>query len=156
MLPWLHSNEIIVEARVLVVVDNNPLSVSIRRSQEPVESVGVLESVVEHENSRLGDNTLVAVGIAVVLAGDIGVEGRVKRLVEGFDRSNDVVVFGSGVLLLDLLEDSKGAIDSVTLLPARFGDLVARIVETILRARCTVQVDDHFKPNLACPVDTLV
>lgn len=63
------------------MINDDPLSVSIRRSQEAVERVGVLESIVEHEDPRLRDNTLIAIGIAVELASDIGVQGWIKRLV---------------------------------------------------------------------------
>ena len=90
------------------------------------------------------------------LAGDVGVEGGIERLVEGFDCGNDVVVLGIGVFLLNLLENGKCAVDGVSLLPAGFCHLLARVVEAVLRAGGSVQVDDDLDADLACPLDTLL
>lgn len=94
VLPRLHGDEAVAEAGVLVVVDHDPLRVVVRGSQEAVESVCLRETVVEHEDAGLRELALVAVGIAVELAGYFGVEGRIERLVEGFDCGDDVVVLG--------------------------------------------------------------
>ena len=132
VLPRLHSDEIIAEARVFVVVYNYPLCIVVRRSQEAVERVRVLEAVVEHEDTRLGELALVAVSIAVVLASDFRVEGWIERLIEGFDRCNSVVIIGVRVSLLDLTKDGECAVNRVSLLPTRFRDLLARIIESVL------------------------
>jgi hypothetical protein len=70
MLPGFHGDEVIAEARVLVMVDCNPLGVVVGRSEEAIEGIDVLEAVVEHEDTGLGQFALVAVGVAVELTGD--------------------------------------------------------------------------------------
>jgi len=132
VLPRLHGDEIIAEARVFVVIYYYPLRIVVRRSQEAVERVRVLEAVVEHEDTRLGELALVAVSIAVVLASDFRVEGWIERLIEGFDRCNSVVIIGVRVSLLDLTKDGECAVNRVSLLPTRFRDLLARIIESVL------------------------
>jgi hypothetical protein len=121
VLPRHHGDELVGEDRVLVVVDDDPLRVVVRGRQEAVVSVGRSEAVVEHEGAGLRDYALVAVGVAVELARDVGVEGRVERLVQIFDSSDHVVVVGCGVLFLDRAENREGAGDGVALLPARRG-----------------------------------
>jgi hypothetical protein len=101
VLPRHHGDELVGEDRVLVVVDDDRLRVVVRGRQEAVVGVGGREAVVEHEGARLRDYALVAVGVAVELARDVGVEGRVERFVQVLDRGDDVVVVGCGVLLLD-------------------------------------------------------
>ena len=155
VLPRHHGDEIVGEARVLVVVDDDLLRVVVRGGEEAVVSVGGREAVVEHEGAGLGDHALVAVGVAVELARDIGVEGRVERFVQVFDRGDDIIIIRRGVLLLDRAQDGEGAGDGVALLPAGSG-LLARVVEAVLRAGGSVQVDDDLDADLACPLDTLL
>lgn len=156
VLPWLHGHEVVAEAGVLVVINDDPLGVVVGRSQEAVEGVCVLEAVVEHEDTGLRDVALVAVRIAVVLAGSFWVESRIQRLVERLNRGNDVVVVGGGVLFLDLTQNGKRTVNGVALLPARCSNLLARVVESVLRAGCAVQVDDDFDADFPCPLNTLV
>ena len=156
VLPRLHGNKAVAEARVLVVVNHDILRVVVGRGQEAVESVCLLESVVEHEDTGLRELTLVAERIAVELAGDVWVESGIQRLVEGFNCGDDVVILGIRVLLLNLLENGQCAVDCVALLPTRFRHLLARVVEAVLRAGSAVEIDDDFHADLACPVDTLL
>lgn len=125
VLPRLHGDKIVAEARVLVVVDYDPLRVVIGGGEEVVVGVDVLEAVVEHEDAGLRDYALVPVSIAVELAGDVGVESGIERFVERFDRGDDVVVLGIGVLFLDLAQDGKCAVYGAALLPAGLCDFLA-------------------------------
>ena len=132
VFPRLQGDQSVAEAGVLVVVDHDVMRVVVGGGQEAVESVGLLETVVEHEDTGLRERTLVAECIAVELAGDVGVESGIKGLVEGFDRGDDVVVLRIRVFLLNLLENGQCAVDGVSLLPAGFRHLLARVVETVL------------------------
>lgn len=132
VFPRLQGNESITEAGVLVVVDHDVVRVVVRGSQEAVESVSLLETVVEHEDTGLRERALVAECIAVELAGDVGVESGIEGLVEGFDRGDDVVVLRIRVFLLNLLENGQCAVDGVSLLPTGFRHLLARVVEAVL------------------------
>ena len=156
VLPRLHGNKAVAEARVLVVVNHDILRVVVGRGQEAVESICLLESVVEHEDTGLRELALVAERIAVELAGDVWVESGIQWLVEGFNCGDDVVIFRIRVLLLNLLENGQCAVNCVSLLPARFRHLLARVVEAILGAGSAVEIDDDFHADLTCPVDTLL
>lgn len=77
---------------------------------------------MHHEDARLRRFALVAIGVAVELAGDVGVQARVKRLVESFNGSDNIVVGGIAVLRLHLLQSRERFGDRVALLPLGLGD----------------------------------
>lgn len=153
VLPGLHSDELVGEALVLVMVDGHVLSVVVRGSQESIVAAGVLETVLHHHGPILRYGTLVAVAVTHELLVLVQVELREERLVQQLDAGNDVVVGRVGVLVLNCLEHSQCALHCVALLPSGCGEPLAGVVEPILRSWGTVQVDQDLEPSLSSPVD---
>ena len=99
----------------------------------------MLEAILESDHTAARDLTLLVVrgpfeGLDVVEV-ELGGQG----LVDDLDGSDDVVVGGVAVLLLDLLEHSKSLCRTwVHCLPLRRVHALARVVKSVLRARDTV------------------
>lgn len=140
------------EDLVVVVVKNNVPNRWVNLGVKDVIPVVVEldEGIVDDDwNVTFVSDNLVS--IVIVVNQLIDIEGRSQRLVHELDTDNDVVVVGAGVLLGNLTQYGRGHLDvALGSLPVDFIS-EARIVETVLGAWDTVQVDPGLQVVLLAP-----
>lgn len=153
VLCWGLRDKIRGENLVFVVVERDVLRVVVGWSEPAVVFVGVLEAVLDNDNTRLADRALLSKAISLELLDGVQVQVGSERLVQQLNTHDDIVILGIAVLLLDRVQDIQGALNGVASGPI---DLVAsssRVVEAVLRARCAVEVNHNLQSQRAGPID---
>jgi hypothetical protein len=98
----------------------------------------------------IGNLSNLTVAVTIELLGHIDAEGATRvqsRLVEKFDSNNDVLILPLRVLLGDGMQNLDGLFDGIASLPSSGirSKSLARVVESILRAWCAVEVNDYLE-----------
>jgi len=157
MLTRVQGHEVVVEDLVLMVVNCDVLSAVVLRCEEAVVGAWWLESILEDNDTVLGEGSLIAVAIAVELFDGAKVQARVERrgLIEQLDTNDDIIVGGCAVFGLHIFENVEGSLNGVALSPCQDTTL-AGVVKAVLRAGRTVQVDHDLETGLSRPADGLV
>jgi len=107
VLPRQHSDKLVGEDLVLVVVDSDIHVVVVRYRQEAIVAAWVLETVLDDDNAGLRVLALLVVAVVLESPDIVIVELRDQRLVDKLDTGNDIVVGRVAILALNLVEDGE-------------------------------------------------
>ena len=113
----------------------------------------VFEGVV-NGGAEVGRGALDGLVAGLVVGEDfVEVEVGAEGLVEEFDHGYDVCV--GGVALGEVFDGGDGLGDGVALLPVD-GTVASAVVETVLRARCAVEIEHYLETCASGPADGLI
>jgi len=157
VLPRLHGNLLITEDLVFVMVNGNVLRIVVGWSEEAVISVWRVERIVE-DDSGVADYPYVPVSVTPKLFQHVHIQLPAHRLVQQLDTDDHVLVLLLSILVRNCAQHIQGTLDGIILAESQGVRVLSfsRVVESVLRAGRTVQVNEDFKTSTSCPVDSSI
>lgn len=150
-----HAYKAVVKDLVLVVVQGDVVGTAVRGHEEAIPGSRTNEGIMQHDSCRAHiPYTLIPSTVEVL---DLWhVELWAEWFIEQLDSHDNISIILSRILLANRLQNLKCLIDTITTLPARVGQLLARVVEAVLAERSAMQVDENLEASGATPADGFV